>query len=120
MGLALCSAEAFADVTLEILEGTAISGVLGAINEDVVILYRPEAYSVPLKHISRIIPGSIEDVAERDIQDQRVRDLTRLVDHNAAAFKPFQKRARLLLDQKDYDALEKLDLDAWSEKKENR
>lgn len=116
-GLALCSAQTLAAVTLENIEGTAISGTLGEINEDVVILYRPQAYSVPLQHISRIIPELVDDASERDIQDQRVQDLNRLIDHNAAAFKPFQKQARLLLDQKDYDALEKMARDAWREAK---
>jgi len=101
-------------VTLELQSGGLISGFLGEVKEDVVILYRPQPHMVDLEQIVQVIPSDGSDPAVDSDLPERIRTLNRLIDHKATAYNRFQRQARTLLAQGNYDALEALAVDAWA------
>jgi len=100
-------------VTLESKSGGLIAGIIGEVKEDVVILYRPQAYMVNLEHIARIVPGNGKDSKIQEDAPERIRTLNRLIDHKTAAYNRFQHQARTYLKAGNYDALEAMAIDAW-------
>ena len=100
-------------ITIHLEHGVTIDGVLGEVNENIVMMTQPKSYAIELERIVRVERRDVKDTDMNATQQRRVKLLNRLVDHETAGKKQFAERVRTLLDRRDYDALEKMGRDAW-------